>query len=55
MVMRSGRLALGAAAVLVAVALAPAAQAEDFLSALFGGIRPATGARDAAALCKRRQ
>ena len=43
MVMRSGWLALGAAAVLVAVALAPAAQAEDFLSALFGafgGSRP---------------
>jgi hypothetical protein len=36
MVMRSGWLALGAAAVLVALALAPAAQAEDFLSALFG-------------------
>jgi Protein of unknown function (DUF2865) len=36
MVMRSGRLAWGAAAALVAVALAPAAQAEDFLSALFG-------------------
>jgi hypothetical protein len=36
MVMRSGRLALGAATVLVALALAPAAQAEDFLSALFG-------------------
>jgi hypothetical protein len=36
MVMRSGRLALGAAAALVAVALAPAAQAEDFLSVLFG-------------------
>lgn len=37
MVMRSGRLALGAVAVLVGVAIAPAAQAEDFLSALFGG------------------
>ena len=37
MVMRSGWLALGAAAaVLVALALAPAAQARDFLSALFG-------------------
>ena len=36
MVMRSGRLAWGAAATLVAVALTPAAQAEDFLSALFG-------------------
>lgn len=36
MVRRPGRLALGAAAALVAVALAPAAQAEDFLSALFG-------------------
>lgn len=34
--LRSGRLGLGAAAVLVAVALAPAAQAEDFLAALFG-------------------
>ena len=31
------RLALGAAAVLCASALAPAAQAEDFFSALFGG------------------
>ena len=41
MVMRSGWLTLGMAAVLVA--LAPAAQAEDFLSALFGafgGSRP---------------
>ena len=36
MVMRSGRLALGAAAAMIALALAPAAQAEDFLSALFG-------------------
>jgi hypothetical protein len=36
MVRRSGWLALGTAAVLVALALAPAAQAEDFLSALFG-------------------
>ena len=36
MVMRSGWLVLGAAAALVALALAPAAQAEDFLSALFG-------------------
>lgn len=32
------RLALGAAAVLCASALAPAAQAEDFLSALFGAL-----------------
>lgn len=43
MVMRSGRFGLGAALVLVAVASAPAAQAEDFLSALFGafgGSRP---------------
>jgi hypothetical protein len=43
MVMRSGWLALGIAAALVALALAPAAQAEDFLSALFGafgGHRP---------------
>jgi hypothetical protein len=43
MVMRSGGLALGTAAVMVALALAPAAQAEDFLSALFGafgGSRP---------------
>ncbi len=43
MVMRSGWLTLGTAAVLVALALAPAAQAEDFLSALFGafgGHRP---------------
>ena len=36
MVMRSGRLVLGAAAAVVALALGPAAQAEDFLSALFG-------------------
>lgn len=36
MIVRSGRLALGAAAALVVVVLAPAAQAEDFLSALFG-------------------
>ncbi len=36
MVMRSGWLALGGVAVLVGLALAPAAQAEDFLSALFG-------------------
>ena len=36
MVRRSGWPAVGAAAVLVALALAPAAQAEDFLSALFG-------------------
>src|SRR5271169_1121578 len=34
---RSGRVGLGAAVVLAAVALASAAQAEDFLSALFGG------------------
>ena len=32
------RLALGAAAVLCASALAPAAQAEDFLAALFGAL-----------------
>lgn len=37
MVMRSGGMALSAAATLVVVALAPAAQAEDFFSALFGG------------------
>jgi hypothetical protein len=37
MVMRSGRLGLGAVLVLVAVASAPTARAEDFLSALFGG------------------
>ncbi|MGZ5872725.1 MAG: DUF2865 domain-containing protein [Bradyrhizobium sp.] len=37
MIMRSGRLALGTAATLVAVGLAPVAQAEDFFSALFGG------------------
>ena len=36
MLMRSGRLALGGVAVLVGLALAPAARAEDFLSALFG-------------------
>jgi hypothetical protein len=36
MVMRSGRLALGAAAALVVLASAPAVQAEDFLSGLFG-------------------
>jgi hypothetical protein len=36
MVRRSGGLALGAAAVLATLALVPAAQAEDFLSALFG-------------------
>jgi hypothetical protein len=36
MMARSGRLALDAAAALIAVMLAPAAQAEDFLSALFG-------------------
>ena len=42
MVTRSGRLVLGAAAAMVAAALAPAVQAEDFLSALFGafGGRP---------------
>jgi Protein of unknown function (DUF2865) len=33
------RLALGAAALLCASALAPAAQAQDFFSALFGGLR----------------
>jgi len=37
MMMRSDRLALGAAATLVVLALAPAAQAEDFFSRLFGG------------------
>lgn len=37
MVMRSGRMLSSAAATLVVVALAPAAQAEDFFSALFGG------------------
>jgi len=37
------RLALGAAAVLCASALAPAAQAEDFFSALFGGFGRARG------------
>jgi len=36
MVRRSARLALGATAISIAVMLAPAAQAEDFLSALFG-------------------
>ena len=37
--MRSGRLALwGAAALVCACALAPAAQAQDFFSQLFGGI-----------------
>jgi Protein of unknown function (DUF2865) len=37
MVMQSGRMVLSTAATLVVVALAPAAQAEDFFSALFGG------------------
>jgi hypothetical protein len=37
MVMRFRRLGLSAAAVVVAVALAPSAQAQDFFSALFGG------------------
>ena len=37
MVMRSARMLSSAAAALVVVALAPAAQAEDFFSALFGG------------------
>ena len=36
MIARSGRLALGAAAVGIALISSPAAQAEDFLSALFG-------------------
>ncbi len=36
MVGRSARLALGAAAALIALTVTPAAQAEDFLSALFG-------------------
>jgi hypothetical protein len=43
MLMRSARFGWGVAVVLAAVALAPAAQAEDFLSALFGafgGARP---------------
>jgi hypothetical protein len=34
--MSKGRLVLGGAAALIALAIAPAAQAEDFLSALFG-------------------
>jgi hypothetical protein len=37
MVMRSGRMVLRATATLVVVALAPAVQAEDFFSKLFGG------------------
>jgi len=37
MAMRSARMLSSAAAALVVVALAPAAQAEDFFSALFGG------------------
>jgi hypothetical protein len=36
MIARSGRLALGAAAIAIASVSAPSAQAEDFLSALFG-------------------
>ncbi len=36
MVIRSGRPVLGAAAILAALALAPAAQAEDFFTSLFG-------------------
>src|SRR5579863_2819934 len=43
LVMRTSRLGSGAAVVLAAAALAPAAHAEDFLSALFGafgGARP---------------
>jgi hypothetical protein len=36
MVMRSGRMVLSAAATLVVVALAPAVQAEEFFSSLFG-------------------
>ena len=39
--MRSGKLAAwGAAALVCACALAPAAQAQDFFSQLFGGVRP---------------
>ena len=37
MVVRSGRMVLSAAATLVVVALAPAVQAEEFFSSLFGG------------------
>ena len=37
MVMRSGRMVLSAAATLAVVALAPAVQAEEFFSSLFGG------------------
>jgi Protein of unknown function (DUF2865) len=37
MAMRSGRMLLSSAATLVVVALAPAAQAQDFFSDLFGG------------------
>jgi hypothetical protein len=37
MAMRSGRMLLSSAATLVVVALAPAAQAQDFFSSLFGG------------------
>jgi hypothetical protein len=37
MVMRSGRVTVSAAAALVVVALAPAAQGQDFFSGLFGG------------------
>jgi hypothetical protein len=43
MVRRSGRLALGVAAAWIALTITPAAQAEDFLSALFGAfgqVRP---------------
>ena len=47
MVGRSGRLALGTAALVCASALAPVAHAEDFLSALFGAF---TGGRSHAPL-----
>ena len=47
MVGRSGRLALGAVALVCASALAPVAHAEDFLSALFGAF---TGGRSHAPL-----
>ena len=49
MVGRSGRLALGAAALVCASALAPVAHAEDFLSALFGAF---TGGRSHAPLIR---
>jgi hypothetical protein len=49
MVGRSGRLALGTAALVCASALAPVAHAEDFLSALFGAF---TGGRSHAPLIR---